>query len=75
MSAQPKVPYTERQLIAELKRLESRWPDGYSLFSWSGKLCLMDDSRMPGGEEYTGHAGDAIIEEFPGISNDGGDPD
>lgn len=67
--------YTEKQLIAALKKLESRWPDGHSLFSWSGTLCLMNDNFMPDGDEYTGSANDAVIEDFPGIPSDGGDPD
>jgi hypothetical protein len=66
--------YTVKQVVAELKKLERRWPDGYSLFSWSGKLCLMDDRKMQDGSLYGGSAHDAIVEDFS-IPNDGGDPD
>lgn len=58
-----------------LRKLSERWPDGYSLFSWSGTLCLVEDRKMPGGNLYNGSANDAIVDEFQGIPNDGGDPD
>ena len=51
------MPYTEKQLIAALKRIEKNWPKGYTLFSWSGSYH------------------DASVATFPGIPNDGGDPD
>lgn len=75
-------PYTEKQLVAALKRIEKRWPDGYLLFSWSGSLSLMRRSDMPEDPRMlacqtgrSGSAADAIVEEFGGIPSDGGDPD
>jgi hypothetical protein len=74
--------YTKPQLISALKRLEKNWPEGYSLFSWSGTLCLMEDdliedrsaNRHPNGHSSNRSYRDAIVETFS-IPNDGGDPD
>jgi hypothetical protein len=70
--------YTEKQTIAALRRLEKNWPEGYTLFSWSGSLVLLRDELLPeesGGKCHGGSHDDAIVADFPGISNDGGDPD
>jgi len=68
-------PYTLNEIVEILDNLSKRWPYGYSLFSWSGSLHLMDDSKMPDGAHYNGSSYDAIVDTFPGIPNDGGDPD
>lgn len=74
----------EKQLMSLLRKLEKGWPEGYTLFSWSGTLCLLRDKDLPKEIEIksNGHYGtkagsysDAILETFPGIVNDGGDPD
>jgi len=73
--------YTERQLVQALKRLEKRWPEGYVLFSWAGTLCLIDRVDLPSptlSTTVSGHSSsyrDAVVETFPGIPSDGGDPD
>ncbi len=70
--------YTEKQAIAALRRLEKNWPEGYTLFSWSGSLHLLKNDLMPNSSGYghfDGFHEAAIIETFPGIRNDGGDPD
>lgn len=76
--------YTEKQLISALKRIEKNWPKGYTLFSWCGVLHLLKDDLLPSGPEkrhinghstYDGSYGDASIETFHGIPNDGGDSD
>lgn len=75
--------YTEKQLISALRRLEKNWPIGYSLFSWSGTLCLIkndlindkDIQRHPNGHTSNRSYRNAIVESFLGIPNDGGDPD
>lgn len=78
--------YTEQQTIAALRKLAKNWPKGYTLFSWSGTLCLLRDDLLPHAPElerrtmnghttYGGSYRDAVIEDFPGIVNDGGDPD
>lgn len=77
------MPYTEKQLISALRKIEKNWPGGYTLFSWSGSLHLLQDELIPEGEKqyingHTGYAGsyhDASVATFPGIPNDGGDPD
>jgi len=68
-------PYTVDEVRDILDKLSKRWPYGYSLFSWSGSLHLMDDDKMQDGDQYAGSAYDAIVDTFPGIPNDGGDPD
>jgi hypothetical protein len=70
--------YTEKQTVAALRRLEKNWPEGYTLFSWSGSLCLMKDDLKPedqGLRTAEGSHNEAIVATFYGISNDGGDPD
>lgn len=64
--------WTESHLRAQLRKMEKNWPEGYRLFSWSGTLCLMEDDPDP---QCRTPARDLVIETFPGISNDGGDPD
>lgn len=49
-------------MISTLKKLEKQWDNKYKLFSASGTLVLID---VKSGK---------VIEIFPGISNDGGDP-
>lgn len=66
-------PYTEKQLVAALRRVEARWPDNYTLFSWSGTLCLLRTADIPE-KEFVGSYHDAEVCDFPGITNDGGDP-
>jgi len=73
--------YSEPELVRALKRLEKRWPEGYVLFSWAGTLCLINLSDLPSPSRVSGHPKyrssyeDAVVETFPGISSDGGDPD
>jgi hypothetical protein len=70
--------YTEKQTIAALRRLEKNWPEGYTLFSWSGSLVLLKNELLPeesGGRAVGGSHNDAIVAEFHDISSDGGDPD
>lgn len=65
-------PLTEEQVIRALDRLADRWPEGYVLFSWSGSLHLL----RPGAEsDFGGIYESKIAATFPGIVNDGGDPD
>jgi hypothetical protein len=63
-------PFTKTQLISALQKIEKRWPEGYSLFSWSGSLCLMEGDVFEKGTS----ANDKVVATFPGIPNDGGDP-
>ena len=75
--------YSEEEVIRRLNDLARHWPAGYMLFSWSGSLCLLKVADIPSetrigtnGHIYTvGTYRDAIVETFPGITNDGGDPD
>lgn len=66
---------TEQQVIRALRRLSDGWPDDLTLFSWSGTVCLMRTSEMPVHEGDGISCRDAILEQFDGITSDGGDPD
>lgn len=66
---------TEEQVIRSLRRLNKGWPKGLTLFSWSGTVCLMRADDMPVHEGDGKSCHDAIIETFPRIDSDGGDPD
>ena len=50
----------QKQIIKRLQNLANDWPEGISLFSSAGSLCVIDDT----------HKILAVIN----IPNDGGDP-
>jgi len=60
----------EEKVIKSLKRLAKKWPKSLKLFSWSGTLCVMDNTI----ELDNVRANDLIFDTILGIPNDGGDP-
>jgi len=56
----------QKRAIKSLQRLAKKWPDGLSLFSWSGSLCVTlntPERPVP-----------VVVAHVDGIPNDGGDP-
>lgn len=68
-------PFTRKQIIGHLEKLNSRWNDKYWLFAADGTLHLMSKSRD--GSRMTtpdgGMSPKALITTFTGIECDGGD--
>ena len=66
MTRTVKVTRREQQFIKRLKKVLANPPKGLWLFGWAGTLCLLK-------ADETGHP--CVIEDYFGISGDGGDPD
>lgn len=57
----------EERAIRLLKELARVWPKSIKLFSWDGNLKVMKPKKELNMLE-------AVVEDVPGIPNDGGDP-
>jgi hypothetical protein len=66
----------EARAIASLQRLAKRWPRSLTLFSWSGSLVVFHSADMATltSSNDGGEKADLILDDIPGIPNDGGDP-
>ena len=70
-----KKPFTKKQILGHLEKLNKRWNNRYWIFATDGGLVLMkmgkDGDRIvsPGG----GMSREAIVRAFNGINADGGD--
>lgn len=57
---------THEQAIDALRALAEDWPPTLTLFSWSGTLCVCERPDRNGPL--------VVLDQIPGIPNDGGDP-